>query len=101
MSLLFTDQTFSHVNAPKAPSDSIFALPSPLGGLAGEVIHGLSLGIVYTFANLLTKPEFEALQDIKVIGVGDVTNHAAVARMRKAGASVVGCKRDFVGSAAR
>ncbi|KAK7466447.1 dihydroorotate dehydrogenase [Stygiomarasmius scandens] len=68
-----------------------FALPTPLGGLAGDAIHALSLGNIYTFRQLLSESEDAALRDVKLIGVGGVTSKEAAERMRKAGADVVGC----------
>lgn len=101
-SLIFAEQT-----SPSAPSEggSVYALPTPLGGLAGEAIHALSLGNVYSFAQLLAataieqeqQPEVDvqspkaSLRHIRIIGVGGVATAAAVDRMRRAGASVVGC----------
>lgn len=83
-SLLFADQTTSS-------GSSGFALPPILGGLAGESIHALSLGNVYTFSQLLSTHADEAMRTIKIIGVGGVTSREAVKRMRDVGASVVGC----------
>jgi dihydroorotate dehydrogenase (fumarate) len=87
-SLLFADQTTE-------PQDTLvpghFAVPTALGGLAGESIHALSLGNVYTFKQLLAGCSDEAMKQIVVIGVGGVTTPEAVDRMRRAGASVVGC----------
>jgi len=70
---------------------SLFALPTPLGGLAGESIHALSLGNVFTFKRLVSSQTYVGLGDLKIIGVGGVTSKAAVGRMRKAGADAVGC----------
>ncbi|KAG7098381.1 hypothetical protein E1B28_000339 [Marasmius oreades] len=66
-----------------------FAVPTATGGLAGEALHGLALGNVFTFAELLAKED--ALKDIAIIGVGGVTTGQAALRMRQAGAAVVGC----------
>lgn len=86
-SLLFAEQA-----VPLAPNlgGSQFALPTALGGLAGESIHALSLGNVHTFSRLLANAD-PPLRAIKIIGVGGVTSPEAVLRMRYAGASVVGC----------
>jgi len=84
--LLFTDQIDHTV-----PSTGQFALPTTFGGLAGESIHALSLGNVCTFVELLASAEDEMLRGIKIIGVGGVTSPEAAVRMRRAGASVVGC----------
>ena len=61
---------------------SDFALPSPSGGLAGDSIHPLAQGNVYTFSNLLSKSSDAALQNIAIIGVRGVTSPAAVSRVR-------------------
>lgn len=87
-SLLFADQS---LRGETEGVSSPFTLPTPLGGLAGEVIHSLSLGNVYTFSKLLKESDDEALHSIKVVGVGGVTSPAAADRMRRAGASVVAC----------
>lgn len=86
-SLFFSEQA-EHV--PSNANESQFALPTPLGGLAGEPIHALSLGNVYSFSRLLSKPA-SLSENIKIIGVGGVTTPEAVSRMHKAGAAVVGC----------
>jgi dihydroorotate dehydrogenase (fumarate) len=85
--LLFSDQ--AEHNHESTLSTYQFALPTAIGGLAGESIHALSLGNVHTFARLLA--EQPTLQDVKVIGVGGVTSPEALDRMQKVGASVVGC----------
>ncbi|KAF5351501.1 hypothetical protein D9758_007189 [Tetrapyrgos nigripes] len=66
-----------------------FALPTPLGGLAGEAIHSLSLGNVYTFKKVLST--HASLSHIKIIGVGGVTTPQAARRMFEAGADAVAC----------
>jgi dihydroorotate dehydrogenase (fumarate) len=81
-SLLFGSQT--------SGTDLGFALPTPLGGLAGEAIHSLALGNVYSFTHLLAEHAEPALHGVAVIGVGGVTSPGAVERMRRAGARVVG-----------
>jgi dihydroorotate dehydrogenase (fumarate) len=85
--LFFSDQA-EHETPTNA---SQFALPTAFGGLAGESIHALSLGNVHTFVELLASAKDKTLCDIKIFGVGGVTSPAGVTRMRKAGASVVGC----------
>ena len=85
-SLLFSDQVKS-----TAGIDTIFALPSPLGGLGGEAIHSIALGNVYTFSQLLLQHQDPSVKGIKIIGVGGVTSVLAAERMYKAGASVVEC----------
>jgi len=86
-SLFFSDQAEPNRESKSAASQ--FALPTAIGGLAGEPIHALSLGNVHTFTRLLEGNV--ALQGIKIVGVGGVTSPEAVGRMRKAGADVVGC----------
>ncbi|KAF5381935.1 hypothetical protein D9757_007586 [Collybiopsis confluens] len=101
-SLLFPDQVMEALKVPtdvSADSDAQveFAVPTATGGLAGEAIHALSLGNVYTFHRLLHdeagplhKAHSRSLRNIAIIGVGGVTTPAAYARMRKGGAAVVG-----------
>ncbi|KAG8220151.1 hypothetical protein J3R82DRAFT_1178 [Butyriboletus roseoflavus] len=67
-----------------------FAVPPGVGGLAGEAIHALSLGNVYTFSKLLAESADPALREIVIIGAGGVTSREGVARMHRAGAKVVG-----------
>ncbi|KAI0761676.1 hypothetical protein BD413DRAFT_485657 [Trametes elegans] len=80
---------------PQPPSPSAvpspFALPPALGGLGGEAIHPISLGNVYSFARMLAAHPDHAIRRIRIFGIGGVTSPAAAARMRAAGASVVGC----------
>ncbi|KAG6333283.1 hypothetical protein ID866_5801 [Astraeus odoratus] len=85
-SLVFSDQA---VNGGAAGSP--FAVPPALGGLAGEAIHSLSLGNVYSFSKLLAESNDPALQAIAIVGAGGVTSPEGVARMRRAGAKIVGC----------
>ncbi|OAX43643.1 FMN-linked oxidoreductase [Rhizopogon vinicolor AM-OR11-026] len=89
-SLVFGDQA----RAPDANADmseSDFAVPPGLGGLAGEAIHALSLGNVYTFSRLLAESDDPAMREIVIIGAGGVTSPEAVERMNRAGAKIVGC----------
>ncbi|TFK76674.1 hypothetical protein BDN72DRAFT_3305 [Pluteus cervinus] len=58
--MYFPDQVHfdtSDLANPPAPRDAScdpnYALPTPLGGMAGEALHPLALGNVYTFAQLL------------------------------------------------
>lgn len=68
-----------------------FAVPTALGGLAGDALHPLALGNVYSFARLLdAEPPASPLRDVVIVGIGGVTSAAAAVRMRAAGASVVG-----------
>ncbi|KAJ7651973.1 hypothetical protein DFH06DRAFT_1048594 [Mycena polygramma] len=86
-SLLFAEQ------AGGAPGDGAgaFAVPTALGGLAGDALHALALGNVYSFARLLEAEDAASgLRHLVIIGIGGVTSAEAAARMRKAGAAVVG-----------
>ncbi|KAG6887868.1 hypothetical protein C0992_010435 [Termitomyces sp. T32_za158] len=88
-SLLFTEQS----TRPPMEGEKIspFAVPTGLGGLAGDALHALALGNVYTFSKILDEMGNPSLKRIAIIGVGGVTSTAAAERMRKAGAAVVGC----------
>ncbi|KAA1468413.1 FMN-linked oxidoreductase [Dentipellis sp. KUC8613] len=77
------------VSTPPTPSD--YALPTVLGALAGEALHPLALGNVYTLSQALKEHEDQAMRAIAVIGVGGVTTKDAHRRMRRAGAKVVAC----------
>jgi len=90
-SLFFVDQTASATGTTAQGAGSAFALPTVLGGLAGEAIHALSLGNVYTFSQILSQHTDEAMRNIKVIGIGGVTSPESVQRMKDVGACVVGC----------
>jgi dihydroorotate dehydrogenase (fumarate) len=68
-----------------------FALPTVLGGMAGEALHPLALGNVYTLRQLLNAHHDPSVRNISIIGVGGVTTRAAHVRMRRAGAAVVAC----------
>ncbi|KII86351.1 hypothetical protein PLICRDRAFT_114308 [Plicaturopsis crispa FD-325 SS-3] len=85
-SLLFSSQT-----ADLAVGGG-FALPTPLGGLAGAALHPLALGNVYTFRALLDEaPSPPERARVTIIGVGGVVDKASASRMFEAGAGVVGC----------
>lgn len=88
-SLLFAHQTTSSLAAGDEANG--YALRPVLGGLAGEPIHALSLGNVFSFAKLLGSYEDKAIREIKLIGVGGVVDKQGVQRMKKVGAAVVGC----------
>ncbi|KAF8641087.1 hypothetical protein AX17_000731 [Amanita inopinata Kibby_2008] len=81
-SLLFSEQVVNQ--------QSDYAVPTALGGLAGELIHPLALGNVHVFANLFQNAA-PGLPSIKIIGVGGVTSKEAAERMFKAGAAIAGC----------
>lgn len=89
-SLLFSDQTIT-------TGDQIFAIPTTLGGLAGDPLHPLALGNVFTFKNLISSQEAKdaGISQIKIIGVGGVTSREAAIRMRNAGAVAVACATLF------
>ncbi|KAF4572441.1 dihydroorotate dehydrogenase [Pleurotus pulmonarius] len=87
--LLFSSQTEQSSGSKK------YALPVPLGGLAGHALHPLALGNVHTFSMLLQSAEFSCLKDIVIIGVGGVTDLRGAERMREAGAQVVGAASLF------
>lgn len=84
--LLFSNQVQG-----TSSSDANLALPMALGGLGGEAIHAIALGNVYNFSLYLKESTNPAIRDIVVIGVGGVVSSAAVDRMLKAGARIVGC----------
>ncbi|KAJ7293872.1 hypothetical protein C8J57DRAFT_1704524 [Mycena rebaudengoi] len=58
----------------------------------GTHLHALALGNVYMFTKLLVveKESESGLHDIAIIGIGGVTSKEAAARMRKAGAAIIG-----------
>ncbi|RVD88400.1 uncharacterized protein DFL_002587 [Arthrobotrys flagrans] len=66
-----------------------------VGGLAGESIHPLSLGNVFTIRSMLDKSAHEEIRDMVVIGAGGVSDRAGYKRMRKAGAAAVGVGTAF------
>ena len=89
-SLLFSDQAIT-------TGHQLFAVPTALGGLAGDPLHPLALGNVFTFKNLISSQEAKdtGISHIKIIGVGGVTSREAAMRMRNAGAVAVGCATLF------
>ncbi|KAJ7048142.1 hypothetical protein C8F01DRAFT_1195102 [Mycena amicta] len=83
-SLLFAEQVEDAISPE-------FAVPTALGGLAGDSLHPLALGNVRSFAQALaSEGPSSGLQDLVIVGIGGVTSAAAAARMRKTGASIVG-----------
>ena len=88
-SLLFTHQTSSSFTVGDGADG--YALGPVIGGLAGEPIHALSLGNVFSFAELLENHGDKAVREIKLIGAGGVVDKRGVERMKKVGAAVVGC----------
>jgi dihydroorotate dehydrogenase (fumarate) len=103
-SLLFANQSLSVISplsystsTEQTKSSTDFALPTVLGGLAGEALHPLALGNVYRFSQslkLLQEAQSSASK-IKIIGVGGVTSKEAKERMIKAGADAVACATLF------
>ncbi|KAJ7456441.1 hypothetical protein FB451DRAFT_1098498 [Mycena latifolia] len=84
-SLLFAEEVESR------SSGALFAVPTVLGGLAGDALHALALGNVYSFARLLeAEAPASGLRDLVLVGIGGVTSAEAAVRMRTAGAAVVG-----------
>ncbi|KXN87537.1 Putative dihydroorotate dehydrogenase A (fumarate) [Leucoagaricus sp. SymC.cos] len=102
-SLFFTNQSLSVTPSSSSPFtqesrlSTDFALPTVLGGLAGEALHPLALGNVYQFSQSLKGLEGNqtSASRIKIIGVGGVTSKEARERMIKAGADVVACATLF------
>lgn len=94
--LLYPSQTMSFPSETSGTPGFLTTHPSlssvlpAFGGLAGDSLHPLSLGNVYTLTTLLKNHGDEAMRDIVVIGVGGVTSYEAAERMRSAGAGVVG-----------
>ena len=74
-----------------------FAVPTAVGSVAGDSLHALALGNVYTFRQQLAAQDAQdaGLAGIKIIGVGGVTSKAAAARMTQAGADAVACATLF------
>ncbi|KAJ7932095.1 hypothetical protein B0H13DRAFT_1478598, partial [Mycena leptocephala] len=84
-SLLFAEQVGRAESG--TANESAFVVPTALGGLAGDALHALALGNVYSFARLLeTEEAASGLRDLVVIGIGGVTSAEAAVRMGKAGA---------------
>ncbi|KAG6869052.1 hypothetical protein C0993_004725 [Termitomyces sp. T159_Od127] len=90
-SLFFKEQSARLTPSTEDEEISPFAVPTGLGGLAGDALHALALGNVYTFSKILGEAGIPSFRKIAIIGVGGVTSKAAAERMRKAGATVVGC----------
>ncbi|KAK7064728.1 DHO-dh domain-containing protein [Favolaschia claudopus] len=79
-----------------------FAVPTALGGVAGDTLHPLALGNVYSFARLLeAEDSTSALKNLVIVGIGGVTSAEAAERMRRAGASIVGSATLFGGEGVR
>jgi dihydroorotate dehydrogenase (fumarate) len=89
--LFFAEQALPPFPGKAEAAPTGFALPTVIGGMAGEALHPLALGNVYTLRRLLDKQEEISLREISIVGVGGVTTREAHLRMRSAGASVVAC----------
>jgi dihydroorotate dehydrogenase (fumarate) len=89
--LVISDDAVDTVGVAAAAGSIGFALPTVLGGMAGEALHPLALGNVYTLRQLLDAHDDPSVRNILIIGVGGVTTRAAHVRMRHAGAAVVAC----------
>lgn len=63
---------------------------SGIGGLAGDALHPIALGNVRTVRGMLDASEYADVRDIKIIGIGGVSDAAAYRRMMKVGAEAVG-----------
>lgn len=61
-----------------------------IGGLAGEALHPLALGNVKTIRDMLDKSNFKDVRNIKIIGIGGVSDAAGWNRMMTVGATAVG-----------
>lgn len=89
--LFFAEQTVPLPGSKAEAAPTGFALPTATGGMAGDALHALALGNVYTMRRLLDKHEEISMREISIIGVGGVTTRGAHDRMRRVGASVVAC----------
>ncbi|BFZ60416.1 dihydroorotate dehydrogenase [Saitoella coloradoensis] len=65
--------------------------PVFMGGMAGSALHPLSLGVVRNLRTKLREQEYSDvhLRDIKIIGIGGVSDREGFERMRYVGADVV------------
>ncbi|KAF3915989.1 hypothetical protein AA313_de0208924 [Arthrobotrys entomopaga] len=66
-----------------------------VGGLAGESIHPLSLGNVFTIRRMLDASANEDVRGIVIIGAGGVRDSEGYKRMKKVGAFAVGVGTAF------
>ncbi|KAF3918846.1 hypothetical protein ABW20_dc0101915 [Dactylellina cionopaga] len=66
-----------------------------VGGMAGENIHMLSLGNVFTIRKMLDKSPHQGVRDIVIVGAGGVKDANGYKRMKKAGAIAVGVGTAF------
>jgi len=79
--LLFAEQAMplpgneeaAHTSSEGVSTPGGFALPTVIGGMAGEALHPLALGNVHTLRRLLDKHEEVSLREISIVGVGGVT----------------------------
>lgn len=63
---------------------------SGIGGLAGDALHPIALGNVRTIRAMLDSSLREDVRDIKIIGVGGVSDAEGYSRMMSVGAVAVG-----------
>ncbi|KDN46311.1 FMN-linked oxidoreductase [Tilletiaria anomala UBC 951] len=84
----FKNEAAGHLLEPSLPVDSTKNFEG-FGGLAGESLHPLALGTVKRLRMMLDASQHASVREIKIIGVGGVTNGAAARRMQAAGAAVV------------
>jgi dihydroorotate dehydrogenase (fumarate) len=61
-----------------------------IGGMAGDALHPIALGNVFTIRKMLDSSSQPSIQQIAVIGIGGVRDSAGYKRMRGVGAAVVG-----------
>lgn len=75
-----------------ADSDGTVAINSSsgagIGGMAGAPLHPLALGNVKTIRGMLD--QHEGLKGIEIVGIGGVSDHGGLRRMKAVGAKVVG-----------
>jgi dihydroorotate dehydrogenase (fumarate) len=82
--------SLDHINKLEESTEPEFALPTPLGGLAGQALHPLALGNVFSFSTALKASSNLGLKEIRIIGIGGVHDARGAKRMHAAGAEVVG-----------
>ncbi|KAG4410538.1 hypothetical protein IFR04_016328, partial [Cadophora malorum] len=63
---------------------------SGIGGLAGDALHPIALGNVRTIRQMLDSSLREDIREIKIIGIGGVSDAAGYRRMMDVGAEAVG-----------
>ncbi|PVH75101.1 FMN-linked oxidoreductase [Cadophora sp. DSE1049] len=63
---------------------------SGIGGLAGDALHPIALGNVRTIRGMLDASANDDVREIKIIGIGGVSDANGYRRMMKVGADAVG-----------